>query len=429
VPGSDQPDAASAEVASTEAASAEAASAEVASADAATSSPPVDSAPDRSSNVLSQVIVPNGIAVVNSDHQSTSISFLDRNGNLLQDGCFGGAGNTPGLNAPLSGDVVLPTQVPTGGPVAIIDRGNQTLTWLDPETCAPIGQLAVDTGFASDPHDAVAVSAGKAYVTRHAENPSPAAGDFSEGDDLLIIDPTQSKILGRIDLKPYAPAGVLPGADRAVLAEGRVYVSLNAVSADQLTFGTGRLVIVDPVADQVVSTIDLPGAKYCGAIAYLAPDRKLMIACGGAPVDGPKQSDSSAIVVIDLSVSPPAAIVRIAAGTVGGLPFSNTSLAAWDARTAIGVTLGNPSALPPDRLWSLPFDGVLPFKMFESAETSALGAVLVDADSGHVLVADGTTTKPASLRVFELAPGTIATSNVVSTNPSQGLPPRALAWY
>jgi hypothetical protein len=391
------------------------------SVDAATG--PLDASTDRPSNVL------RGIAVVNSDYQSTSVSFLDRNGNLLQDGCFGGGADALGPSPTLSGDVVLPTQVPAGGPVAIIDRGHNALTWLDPTTCAPLGQLAVDTGFAADPHDVVTLSAAKAYVTRHAENTAPGSEDFDEGDDLLVIDPTQPTILGRIDLAPYAPAGVLPCADRAVLAEGRVYVSLNAISLDLKTYGTGRVVIVDPVTDQIVSMIDLPGAKNCGAMTYLPADKRLMVVCGGAQVDGPMQSDSSSIVVIDVSVSPPAAIGKIAAATVGGLPFSNTSLAAWDAKTAIGVTLGNPLNLPPDRLWSLPLDGVLPFKMFESTEVSALGAVLVDADKGHVLVADGTTKTPAFLRVFELAPGTFVASNLVSTNPSQGLPPRALAWY
>ena len=40
------------------------------------------------------------------------------------------------------------------------------------------------------------------------------------------------------------------------------------------------------------------------------------------------------------------------------------------------------------------------------------------------MLADGTTNTPAFLRVFELAPGTLAASNIVSTNPSQGLAPR-----
>jgi hypothetical protein len=369
---------------------------------------------------------PSGIVVVNSnDFDTTSVSFLDRDGNLVIDGCF----STPKL----SSDVVLPTQVTPGGPVVLIDRGMgyNALTWLDPTTCTSLRQLPVGTGFDSDPHDVVTLSASKAYVTRYAENgaATPTLDDFDDGDDLLIIDPTQPKILGHIDLKLSAPTGVLPRADRALLAEGKVFVSLNAISLDYKTYGTGRIVMVDPVTDQVVGTIDLPGAKNCGAMTYLATERKLIVACGGAYSDGPQQADSSAIVVIDLSVSPAAVIAQIASATVGGLPFTNATVAALDGNTALGVTNGSLSNLPPDRLWSLPLDGNLPSKVFESAEAYALGAVLADAETSRVLVTDGTTKTPAFLRFFDFSSGAFTAGQTVKTNPSQKLPPRALAWY
>jgi hypothetical protein len=204
---------------------------------------------------------------------------------------------------------------------------------------------------------------------------------------------------------------------------------LNAISLDYKTYGTGRIVMVDPVADQVVGTIDLPGAKNCGAMTYLATERKLVVACGGAYSDGAQQADSSAIVVIDLGVSPAAVIAKITAAAVGGLPFTNATVAALDGSTALAVTNGNLSYLPPDRLWSLPLDGTLPSKVFESTESFALGAVLTDAEANHVLLTDGTTKTPAFLRVFDFAAGVFTSSKTVKTNPSQKLPPRALARY
>jgi hypothetical protein len=374
----------------------------------------------------------SGIVVVNSNYSEASVSFLDRDGNLLYDGCFNSGTGATGLAPTLSGDVVLPTQVPSGGPVVIIDRDKvfNTLTWLDPVTCTPLRQLAVGTGFNSNPHDIVTLSASKAYVTRFNENgaATPAPDDFDDGDDLLIIDPSQPQILGRIDLKPFAPAGVLPYADRALLAEGVVYVSLNAISSDYAIYGTGRIVMVDPVADQVVGTIDLPGVKNCGAMTYLSAEKKLLVACTGAYSEV-QQADTSAIVTIDLGVSPHAVIAQVAAASVGGLPFSNTSLAAWDGNTAFGVTEGNASSLPPDRLWYLPQGGALPSMVFESTEGWALGAVLADAEKGRVLVADGTKLTPAFLRFFDLASGTFTASKTVKTNPTRNLPPRSLAWY
>jgi len=388
--------------------------------------PPTDSSADGGGSVQ------RGIVVVNSDYiGSTAISFLDRDGNLVKDGCYNSGSGATGLAMTLSGDVVLPTQLAPDGPVVLVDRGQNALTWLDPTDCSYLRQLNVGTGFASDPHDVVVLSANKAYVTRYAENGAATTtpDDFDDGDDLLIIDPTQPKILGRIDLKPSAPAGVPPCADRALFAEGKVFISLNAIGLDFKTYGMGRIVVVDPATDKVTGTIDLPGTKNCGAMTYLAAEKKLLVACSGAYSDGAQQSDHSAIVTIDLSVSPPSVSAQVAAASVGGLPFSNTTLAALDGNAAFAVTLGNLSNLPPDRLWSLPLSGALPVRVFESTEAFALGAVLADPERNRVFVTDGTTNTPAFLRVFDLAAGVPTASQTIKTNPTQKLPPRALAWY
>lgn len=215
---------------------------------------------------------PTGVVVVNSDNQlSSSVSLLDHDGNLLPDGdgCLHSGSGTASLAQTLTGDVVLPTQILAGGPLPIIDRGNNAIVWLDAATCGVLGQLSVATGFKSNPHDLVALSASRAYVIRQDANAKPTAmpGDFDEGNDILIVDPGQLAITGRIDLLPYAPAGtsILPRADRAVLAEGKVFVSLNAISADYADYGFGRVLVIDPGTDQVTGFVDLPGLKNCGA--------------------------------------------------------------------------------------------------------------------------------------------------------------------
>jgi hypothetical protein len=376
---------------------------------------------------------PSGIVVVNSNYDdSSSVSFLDRDGRLLKDGCFNSGTGATVLTATLSGDVVLPTQVPPGGPIPLIDRDRRynTVTWLDPATCAPLGQLAVGTGFYSNPHDVVTLSAAKAYVTRYNENgaATQTPDDFDDGNDLLIIDPSQPKILGRIDLKPFAPTGVVPCADHALLADGKVYVSLNAVSSDWKTTATGRIVVVDPTLDQVIETIDLPNTKNCGAMTYLPAERKLMVACMGAFSDGPQQADTSAVVTLDLSVSPPAVIALIPAASVGGVPFSNASLAAPDGQSALAVTLGNLAGLPPDQVWSLPMSGALPSRVFTSTGGYTVGALLVDAEIGRLFVADAPDTG-ALLHIFDSVLGTFSAGATINTSPSTKLPPRALAWY
>jgi hypothetical protein len=374
---------------------------------------------------------PSGIAVVGNDYHSAALSLLDRDGNLLADGCLHSGSGGAGLATTLSGDVVLPSQVPAGGPLALIDRGNNAITWLDAGSCAVRAQLAVGTGFGSNPHDVVMVSPDKAYVVRQDPNlaPTPALDDFDEGNDVLIVDPVRPKIVGRIDLAPFAPAGVLPRADRALLVGGRVFVSLNAISLDYSTYGEGRLLIIDPATDQVAGVIEIPGVKNCGAMTYVATSQRLLVACGGSYGDAAAQLATSAIVAIDLGQTPPAVVAQVAAASTGTAPFSNMTVAALDGNTAIGVTNGALSGNPPDSLWSLPLDGRPVVKLFTSSEGIVLGAVLYDGDHHRVLAADGTMKVPAYLRPFDFAAGVFTAGQPIKTNPTQKLPPRALAFY
>jgi hypothetical protein len=71
----------------------------------------------------------------------------------------------------------------------------------------------------------------------------------------------------------------------------------------------------------------------------------------------------------------------------------------------------------------------LPVRIFESTESFTLGAVLADVTRSRVLVVDGTMSTPAFLRFFDFAAGTFTAGKTVNTNPSQSLPPRALAFY
>jgi hypothetical protein len=372
---------------------------------------------------------PSGIVVLNSDYQSASVSFLDRDGNLLKDGCFNSGSGGPSLTMTLSGDVALPSQSQLGGPAVVIDRQNNTLTWLDPATCKPLRQLAVGTGFNSIPHDYVWLSPNKAYVTRYKDNlaATPNPDDFDNGSDLLIIDPAQPKIVGSIDLKPFAPAGTLPRADRALLVGGMVYVSLNATDGNYSMYGTGRILMVDPSSDQVVGTIDTPGIKNCGAMTYAAAANQLLVACVG-DYTALAQADTSAIVVIDLGLNPPAVVSQVGAAAVGGRALSNWAVAALDATTLLGVTEGDFSNTPPDMLWSVSLSGEPAVMLFSSTEAFTLGAILVDAERGQFIVADGPKTG-SLLRVFDFGGGTISAGKTIKSNPSHSLPPRALAWF
>ena len=368
-----------------------------------------------------------GIAVVHSDYQSSSVSFLDRDGNLVSDGCIHSGTGTPGLSMTLSEDLALPSQMPPGSAVVIVDRGNATLTWLDPASCAPLQQMSVGTGFAANPHDYLVLSASKAYVARYKANTNatPTPDDFDDGNDLLIVDPAQAKILGRIDLLPFTPAGVLPRPDRALLIEGKVYLSINAVDAKFSAYATGRILVVDPLVDQVIGMIDLPGTKNCGAMTYLPGEKKLLVACTGdySSVDG------SAIVILDMSVSPPVVAASLTAASLGGQAFSSATVAAFDSNTIFAVAMGGYSDVPPDQLWLLAQNGAPASKIFASTVSFVLGSVLVDGERGRVFLTDGTKLTPAFVRIFDRVAGTFQETAQIKTNPTQKLPPRGLAWF
>jgi hypothetical protein len=375
-------------------------------------------------------LVIRGIVAAHSDYQSASISLLDRDGKVVKDGCFNSGTGGPGLLMALSGDVALPSQISPTSPIPLIDRSYAALTWIDPVTCAPLRQLAVGTGFKANPHDYVELSTSKAYVTRYEQNAAPtaAAADFDDGNDLLIVDPTLAKITGRIDLAPFAPTGVLPRPDRALLVEGKVFVSLNASNAKYGANATGRLAIVDPALDQVVGTVDLPGTKNCGAMAYVPASKKLLVACTGDYADA-NQADASAVVALNVDTTPPTIIGKVGAAAVGGLIFSSSAVAALDDNSVLAVTMGDFSNTPPDKLWLLPQDGSAPSKLFDSAEAYSLGAVLVDVERGRIFLTDGTTLTSASVRVFDRVGGTLQATASIKTNPTQKLPARALAWF
>src|ERR1043165_9580425 len=66
-----------------------------------------------------------GLAVVNSDFASTSISLLDRTtGQVTNGDCINSATRPPGNTLALSGDVVLPSQPQPGNLILALDRAN-----------------------------------------------------------------------------------------------------------------------------------------------------------------------------------------------------------------------------------------------------------------------------------------------------------------
>jgi len=380
------------------------------------------------------------VAILSSNYTTTSsVSLYAPRSGALVDGCAKSGVTTPAVTQPLSGNTILPSQPQVGGHLVVLDGTTSVLTFVDPATCAATGQLSVATaGFKANPHDIVTLSSTKAYVTRYETNAAPTAdpSDFDEGDDLLIIDPTLLTITGRIALTPYATPGddgtpTQARPDRAVLANGLVYVTLNSMDATFAATGPGRVVIVDPTTDTVTGVIDLTGFKDCSGLSYASDTKRLYVACGGAFSDTDQVGESGLVEVVLSGAAPVTGRALHAAAIGTGTDTLNFFYAAVLGDTAFVGTLGQYPSMDGsfpgtrDGFYAVSFaTGVA--TPLASGAAGQLGGALADPVTHRVFLPDGSDSAPL-VHVFDASGGTPVEVPGFEPNPSTHLPPRSIA--
>lgn len=378
-----------------------------------------------------------GIAVFSGDYKSTVISLVDPSQSALaQDDCINSGAVTPILSMAISGDVTMPSQPQPNHALVIIDRKNSALVWLDPNSCMATKQMSVSTGFNANPHDLVGLSPEKAYVTRYKTNPMPSGmpNANDQGQDLLIINPGAQSVLGRIDLKPYATAAnVEARPDRAILANGKVYVALNQISTDLKTIGPGRVVIVDPKTDAVTGTIDTPGVNNCNLLDYLESSKTLFINCRGDYNVPATQPSQSALLLYDISGPTPVLKKAIPASATGNRALG-TSLAAVSDQLALVATSGDRTGPVPDQLWSVNLMSGTATKIVDGDASLVFGVVygtgmVYSPVEKRVFLGNGSMQNPSML-VYDVSnPSNVVLTGSFATNPKSGLRPLAVARY
>jgi hypothetical protein len=280
-----------------------------------------------------------------------------------------------------------------------------------------VRQVNIGGGKMVNPYDVIPVSDTKAYVTRYA----------ADASDLLVIDPSTGTTGASIDLKPSAPmagaTAVLPNPSRGLIAGGKVYVVLTALSADSKVGAPGRVVVVDPSTDKVTGTIDLPTLKNCGSIA--AVGTSLVVACGGVFLD-PNQLADSGMAWIDTATTPPA--IKVVAAKDFGRAISSFDTAAVSSSLAFAITAGDFSGMPADQVWAFDFAGGMPRKILDGKGAFTLSGLLADAAHKKLFVADGDTKTPR-LHILDLSDPAMVTVQTSLTTNAGGLPPRYVSWY
>jgi hypothetical protein len=361
-----------------------------------------------------------GIAVINTDYQSTSVSLLDRAGEVLSASFISSGSAATGLTAPLSGDVVLPTETASGDELVLIDRyPASVLSWVDLRT-ARVRQLSVATGSFANPHDYVTIGANEAWVTRF------------QAHDLLVIDSEVAAILDRIELGAAMAgeaAGFYPNPDHMVLVGTDLFVLLEGYRSDFKESVASRIVRIDTGSRALSATHVLANLQGCGGLA-LSPDRaRLAVFCSGEfhGTSNPSLA-TSGVVVLDLGTL--AEIARVSAESLGGQPvaFSGAFVTSERLLLVSAGRFADPQVPEePDRLLDLELGtGAISVLLASDPKPFTLGAVRCPGDCGTCFVAD------AGRRVvhrFHLQEGAFVRDGQITTDDQTGLPPSYLGVY
>jgi hypothetical protein len=378
---------------------------------------------------------PAAAIVVMTDYISTQVAISALDGETLSASFVSTAsGSASGLAFALSGDVAVPSTRPPSGRVVLVDRfGTNVVTWLDPETARVVAQLPVGTGFESNPQDYLELDERRALVSRWDENPAPGNERFDAGGDLLVIDTERSEItnsiaLPRVDDVPPRPGALVRVGDHAV-------VTLERLARDFRSAGDAMLVGVDPGSESVAWSLVLAGLENCGGLTLAPNGRRAALTCTGfIDRDGRAESvDQSALVVFDVTETPPRELARFPASALAGEPiqqevefFSEEGLL-LKTQTTFGGGRNN-------RLLSLDLESGEVQTLAEARPASdeggkgvVYGGVLCTPGCGNMcLVADA---DRGVLRRWVIAAQGLEKLTSVSVEREVGLPPRGIGTY
>ncbi|MET0791335.1 MAG: hypothetical protein ABW061_07410 [Polyangiaceae bacterium] len=378
-----------------------------------------------------------GLVVVESDYQSSNVSLLGFGGDVLSASLASSSTVSSGFGVGLSGDVVPPSSPPSGARIPLIDRYPAgVLRFIELATAQLVAELPVGTGFRANPQDYLALEEHKAYVARYESNPNAGRQDWDGGGDVLIVDPSQTAITGRIDLAP-AMAGEAAQFSahpaRLVQVAGRVFALLASYADDYSSGTSSRLVELDPNTDRIVSTLVFAGLRGCDALAVSPDETEIAVACTGDDLrDAVAKVDHSGLALVDLSTTP-SEKRRFAASTWSNDPVSFSldypapgvllfgTLGHFDESGAVGAQ---------DTLWRLETESGLSQAVLRSEHTPfTLGAIRCAAACGVCFAADAERAGGSVLRFEVDTQGELGTPSAIVAETRVGLPPRYLSAF
>ncbi len=369
-----------------------------------------------------------GLAVIDTDFQSTNVSLIGLDGEVLSTSFISTA------DSKMSWDVQAPSMASTGDDIVLLDRTFGIVTWVNACTAEIREQFHADGDeLARNPWDYLPISPEKAYVTRYDRWP----GNSDHGD-VIVLDPRASSITAPVGKRiAIAPSVELPGPGysvhpaRGVVAGDRAYVTTVNATLDY-TYAASSLVVIDTETDAIVAVRELTGLHDCTGIALSPSGAELAISCSGdLEANGDPSLGTAGVVLLsreDLSENKRYSAVDLG----GGVPGFSLSYAA--ERSLVVTLLGNVKNDLDDVAIAIDLDSGAP-RVLHSAGPVQLGAFLCparldDASSGRdpeaCFLTDADT---FSVVRFPVASGALGAPLTIDVDEGRGRPPRYLGQF
>ncbi len=375
-----------------------------------------------------------GVALLSTDYMSTHVSLLGLDGETLSATFLSSASADTRLNAPLSGDVVFPSQR-MKEEIVLIDRMSVgALTFADIETAEVRAQLAVRTGFDANPQDYVRLDSERALVTRLEKNPTPGDEPFDAGDDALVLDAGAPEIKGRIDFSSAVEDGARARPGRMLSVGDFLLVHLSGHAADFQTAEEARVAVLEKDSLAFSKTFLVEGMKNCGGMALSPDESRLLMSCSGlvqhSDGAGP---ENSGLVLYDLTAAAGSLslteVARVTAEEAQVGPFAPSVAFVDDERALVAAygALEGPDAGRPDRVLLMDFEAETSQIVLETDTTPFSLESILCVEACDVCFAADADRRVVHRLVFEQGVLKEKTQHTVSSGVD--LPPRLLGWF
>jgi hypothetical protein len=389
-------------------------------------------------------------AVISSDFSATSVSLLDKDGEVVADDYLNSGSTTTGLVTALSGDVEMPMNSGERGVLVLLDRfKTDVITRVELSSGDVLGQVQVRSGdaaegdaFTANPQDYVRVDDETAWVVRNQPNLAPDAPESDRGNDLLRIDPkTMERSDDRIDLSSLdgratrtdPMTGVREEVDvyarpgRMVRVDDVLVIGLGRNSYDYSASASGMIAVVS-LKTQAVVGLELEGLQGCNHVSTIPGESdRVLVGCAGVY---PSPRDSAGVAIVRVRNGKASVARTWRAKDHEDAPVVSEGFVAIDADTFAAARNGFVASDGDSVFGAVDLEsGEYTQLLSTPAGTGTFGTPLFDAQSRSLFVpdssVDGDMRPTAGVRVLERdGEGVFEETGVIEVAKDTGMPAR-----